>query len=499
MQNLVFLALLLAARTLPALGSQQEPAQEPKPDVPRGLVLNEDGAFDGYTLIAPLTSRTITLLDMEGEVVHRWVTERGTESGILLDNGNLLCLGFSFDDNPRFKGPGIGGGLIQEIDWDGNVVWKYGLNDDYQLLHHDIARMPNGNILFIAWEHRYVEDAIEWGRDPAQVGRAGMWPDAVFEIRPTRPEGAEIVWEWHVWDHVIQDHDSSKSNHGSVPDNPGRVDINADHRGIPPLSPEEIEEREELARQMAALGYGGEDEDEEEDVTPRSGTAPDWLHTNALDYHPEQDLIVLSTPNLNELWVIDHSTTTEEAAGSSGGRWGKGGDLLWRWGNPRNYGSGDDADRRLFFQHEPKWIPGERPGELRILVYNNGRGRPEGAYSTVDELVLPFDPEQGFVRTTGEAFGPAGPAWSHGAPGGFFSSFISGTKRLPNGNTLICSGTEGHIFEVTRAGRVVWDYWNPFGGDVEMENNPVPVNSLYRATRIAKDHPGLAGRKLVPE
>ena len=61
----------------------------------------------------------------------------------------------------------------------------------------------------------------------------------------------------------------------------------------------------------------------------------DWLHTNGIDYNAEYDLIVLSVPRMNELWVIDHSTTTEEALGSTGGRWGKGGDLLWRWGNPR--------------------------------------------------------------------------------------------------------------------------------------------------------------------
>jgi hypothetical protein len=201
-----------------------------------------------------------------------------------------------------------------------------------------------------------------------------------------------------------------------------------------------------------------------------------------------------------ELWVIDHSTTTEEAAWTSGGRWGRGGDLLWRWGNPRTYGCGTDADQRLFYQHNPVWIPGETPGELRLLVYNNGGGRPDGDWSSVDELVLPFDPEQGFLREPGQAFGPAAPAWTYSDKGSFFSGFISGAQRLPGGNTLICEGAPGRLLEVTREGQVVWEFVNPFGGDFMATPNAgqAPKTALFRATRLAPDHPGLAGRDLQP-
>jgi len=242
---------------------------------------------------------------------------------------------------------------------------------------------------------------------------------------------------------------------------------------------------------MAALGYGGDDE-EDDGGLPRRGNAPDWLHTNAIDYHPEYDLIVLSSPHLNEIFVIDHSTTTDEAATDSGGRWGHGGDLLWRWGNPRNYGAGDDADRRLFYQHDPTWLATETPGELRLLVHNNGQGRPDPPYSSVDELVLPFDPERGFLREEGEAFGPEAPVWSYSDPGNYYSSFISGCQRLPNGNTLICSGAQGRVFEVTPAGKVVWDFRNGFGDPDNAAG--IPPQAIYRAYRIPADHPGLAGR-----
>ncbi len=495
------LALVFASR---AAAAQDHPPAPTELDT-RGLVLHEEGAFDGYTFLGPLSDNSVLMLDMEGEVAHRWSLTTGTECVILLDNGNLLRWGLSVEDgfaqmgdeSRRFHGPGVAGGLVEEVDWDGNSIWRFVLDDDYQLLHHDIALLPNGNVLFLAWEHRYQEDAIEAGRDPAQLDERGMWPDAIYELKPPREAGseAELVWEWHAWDHLVQDFDESKSNYGSVPDSPGRIDINAEHRGRPPLSPDEIAEREELEAQMAALGYGGEDDDDESpDAAARQGTAPDWLHTNAIDHLPEFDLLVISSPNMNELFVLDHSTTTEQAATNRGGRWGHGGEILWRWGNPRNYGAGDAEDQLLSFQHDPTWIAGDKPGELRILVFNNGRVR-HGAesYSSADELVLPFDPERGFTRDKGKPFGPAAPVWSYSDPGTMYSSFISGAQRLPNGNTLICSGAQGRILEVTRDGKVVWDYRNPHVG----ESIPgVPANALYRAVRVAREHPGLAGREL---
>jgi hypothetical protein len=261
------------------------------------------------------------------------------------------------------------------------------------------------------------------------------------------------------------------------------------------MTPEEKRRLEQRERQMRALGYVGDDE--EEDSTPRDQRKElDWLHTNAVDYHPGYDLIALSTPHMNEVWIIDHSTSTEDAAWDAGGRWGKGGDLLYRWGNPRNYGAGTDADRKLFYQHNVDFVPGATPDELRITIFNNGGGRPGGDVSTVDELVLPFDPESGFTREEGEPFGPEEPTWSWALPKEAFSAFISGAQRLPNGNTLVCAGAPGRLLEVTRAGEIVWDYLNPFGGDAP--SNPqaggAPTHALFRATRIAPDHPGLAGR-----
>jgi hypothetical protein len=78
---------------------------------------------------------------------------------------------------------------------------------------------------------------------------------------------------------------------------------------------------------------------------------------NSIDYHPQLDQIAVSVPFVGEIWILDHSPTTEEARGSSGGRSGRGGELLYRWGNPKVYGRGVEADKQLFGQHNVLWIP----------------------------------------------------------------------------------------------------------------------------------------------
>ena len=91
-------------------------------------------------------------------------------------------------------------------------------------------------------------------RDPAAIGGEGLWPDAVLEIRPVLPAGGEVVWEWHAWDHLIQDFDEALPYFGSIPDQAGRIDINADHRDQPPLTAEQRAAEQKLHDEMRALG-----------------------------------------------------------------------------------------------------------------------------------------------------------------------------------------------------------------------------------------------------
>ena len=118
-------------------------------------------------------------------------------------------------------------------------------------------------------------------------------------------------------------------------DHPELIDINGE--GEPPkIDPAE------LAR-LKALGYVPAG-------TKQSDIGSDLLHMNAVAYNVELDQIVVSTPRFNEIWIVDHSTTTAQAAGHSGGRWKKGGDLLYRWGNPRAYSRGTKEQQTLFGQ-----------------------------------------------------------------------------------------------------------------------------------------------------
>ncbi len=452
----------------------------------KGVVVNKDTAFDGYTLFTPLTSKLAYLIDMQGEVVHEWEAELPPGLSVYLrDNGNLLRTARHADSSHGFYAPGAGG-FIQEFAPDGTLLWDYSLGEGL-LQHHDIEPMPNGNILVLAWEQRSHEEALAAGRHPSKVGRLGLWPDCIFEVKPILPSGGEIVWEWHFWDHLIQDIDPSKGNYGDVAANPGRIDLNAD----PIAKVITAEERDELRD----IGYLGGDDDEDEE-TARVRARADWTHINGIDYNPELDQIVLSVLMYNELWVIDHSTTTAEAAGSSGGRQGMGGDIIFRWGNPANYRAGDETDRRLFSQHHTQWIDPGLPGAGNILLYNNGWGRPKGRYSSAEELTTPVTSTGSYPLTAGQAFEPKEALRSFNRAGKrrFFSRRISGAQRLPNGHTLVCVGESGHFIELDNDMEVHWEYLSPMTGDF----NPTGDDALhtsgsacFRATRLAKDHPGI--------
>ena len=413
----------------------------------RGLILNSEGAFDGYTLYTPLRSNLTYLLNMEGEIVHEWKSEHHpSNSAYLLPNGNLMrsakVLG-----NEVFGSRGPSGGRVELFDWEGNQLWDYVYSNDNYHQHHDIEPLPNGNVLILAWERKSKEEAIAAGRKPDSVSDRGMFPDTVVEIKRTGPTSGDIVWKWSAWDHLIQDHDPSKSNYGDVAAHPERLDINLNPR-------------------------------------PR----PDWMHTNAIDYNPELDQIVLSPRSFNELIVIDHSTTTQEAASSAGGRSGRGGNILYRWGNPANYRAGTPADQQFFSQHDTRWVQAGQPGAGNLTIFNNGARRPDGDWSSIDEIVPPLNSDGAYRINAGKAFGPEKPTWSYASPREFYSSFISGAERLPNGNTLICSGAEGIFFEVTPDKKIVWQFLNPVSLPPAGPEGP---HSVFRVVRYAKDYSGI--------
>ncbi len=485
--------LLAFACTTAALAQTPE-IQEP----PRGLIKHDPAAFDGYTLFSPLDAAGTYLIDNDGRVIHFWDSEWRTGACDLLPNGNLLRpTSYGNVGNGHFKGGGAAYG-VQEVAWDGTVLWEFVYSSDQYLMHHDIEALPNGNVLILAWEQKSKDESIAAGRDPELIGDDGIWPEHVIEVKPTRPTGGEVVWQWHIWDHLVQDFDETKANYAKVEEHPELLDINP-----PGLWMDRISEEEK--RELEALGYlGGDTKTEDKNKNRRSSARnADWLHTNAIAYNADLDQIALSVLGNNEIWIIDHSTTTEEAKGHTGGRSGKGGDLLYRWGNPFAYRLGAEKEQTLFAQHDVNWIPKGYPGEGNLLIFNNGRGRPEGNYSTVVEIVPPLDATGNYTREAGKPWGPAQPAWEYAAPNpkDLYAFFISGARRMPNGNTLICAGSSGTFFEVTPDKQEVWRYINPVVGPPgSSTQSPTgkPTNIVFRAYRYPKDHPGLAGKDLTP-
>jgi hypothetical protein len=455
----------------------------------RGLLGKTNAATPGYVFFNPLLSDTTYLVDLDGQVVHTWTSRFGTSGGIYLkDNGNLVRAGV--DPTAPVFGGGGQGGWFEELTWDGDVVWEFHFTSEQYRPHHDFALKPNGNILAIAWEVKTVEEAIAAGRNPEEIPRAGLWPDWIVELQPKENSDAEIVWEWHLWDHVIQEFDRTLDNYGVVADHPERLDINAGHL------PEPVTQ-EELDRSRAA-GFAVSN-------ATVDNRGADLYHMNAINYNAELDLIAVSLPGIDEILVIDASTTTEEAASGTGGRWGKGGDILYRWGNPANYARGDDSDQRLGGQHDVSWVTSGPNGDVHLLVFNNSVPGADPDQSAVYEIKLPLS-ESGFELSGDAAYGPAEPVWRYMTedPMDFFSPFISGAQRLDNGNTLVTEGASGRFFEVDGTGNVVWNYMTPYSGDIRYPDGTTPqpvgpfIYATFRSTHVSVDHPALAGRELAP-
>jgi hypothetical protein len=312
-----------------------------------GLLACDPRTEGGYTLFAPLGGHGVYLIDQGGNEVHRWNSWTTPGASIyLLPNGHLLRTGSMPPTDGTMQYPAGQGGVVEEVTWEGQTVWSFRYSSDRVYQHHDVEPLPDGNVLILAWEVRSAAQAEARGRRPELMSADELWPDHVVEYDPQQDA---IVWSWHLWDHLIQNVDPDLPDYGDPADHPERLDINA-------------------------IG---------------DGPAPqgvDWNHTNAVDYNPELDQIVLSAHAQNELWVIDHSTTEEEAASHTGGRSGRGGDLLYRWGNPKHYGRGGNGDRQLQGQHDVQWIEDGLPGAGDLLIFDNNAGED---WSAIKQITPP--------------------------------------------------------------------------------------------------------------
>ncbi len=368
----------------------------------RQMQENTSDAFGGYILYTNyMMGSKSYLLNSTKEVVNEWNFKSFGMDAHLLENGDLLR-NFVWINSFFCFGGSTGG--VQKFNWKGTLLWTFIYSNSRHCLHHDIEPLPNGNVLMIAWEQKTTNEAIDAGRNPNLINN-GMIPDEIIEVKPRGIFGGDIVWEWHAWDHLVQDYDSTKNNYGIVANHPELIDIN---------------------------------------IVNTNPYEKDWMHTNSVDYNEEFDQILICVLGLGEIFVIDHSTTTKEAEGHTGGRYGKGGDLLYRWGNPQNYRAGNADDLKLFRQHDAEWVQPGCPGEGYITIFNTGA-------KSVDEIVPPVDVNGYYTLTPGEAYGPEDFTWRCPADG------WSGAQRLPNGNTLMILNSSSFVI-VTPEKNVIWQY-----------------------------------------
>ena len=415
-----------------------------------GLLLNTEESFNGYTLFS--NSDDTYLIDNCGEVINTWGSQFAPGLGVYLtEEGDLLRTGSAQGSTINAGGAG---GIYELFDWDGELLWSYRISNDTMRAHHDIELLPNGNFLALVWELMPNERAVELGR----AFNNDIFMEVVLELKPIGIDEVEIVWMWKLEDHIVQDEFEEIPTFGVVSDEVRKLDFN---------------------------------------FNPNGGNtiARDWIHINAIDYNPVLDQIALSSRELGEIWIIDHSTTTEEAKTDTGGLAGHGGDFLYRYGNPQIYGQGDADDQVLTGQHDIRWVEHEGNYSGALSVFNNlwdvGSSRVEIWEPPINGL--DYDMENG-------VFGPNELLFEYNEEG-FFGARVSGAEVLPNGNVLICEGPEGRFFEVNSDGELVWEYLNP----VHSSNGPVNQGTsnfsafTFRANRYAADFTGFIGRDLTPQ
>lgn len=429
------------------------------------ITYKKDLSYDGYNLIYPHNQPNVYLLNNCGEIVHTWSDSsiwRPGNTAYITKQGKLIKCKRNrvITGNPIWFG---GGGAIVEIrDWDNNLEWSYEINDTLHRLHHDIAPMPNGNILMIVWDKKTKNELIAEGRDTTIFKENELHADYIIEVNP---KNNEIVWQWNMWDHLIQDFDPTKANFGKIADHPEKIDINF----------------------------------------PSVAGGNSWLHTNAIDYNEELDQVMISIPTFNEIWILDHSTTTAQASGSSGGLSGKGGDLMYRWGNSATYKKDDVFKQTLFFQHNVHWIDDFisplNPNYGKIGIFNNRAGEN---YSTVNFINPPWDMYEWRYTKTSAAWGPASSYYEnkHPEPAKLFSGGLSSVQLLPNDNILILSGSSGYAFELTPKNEIVWEYIVPLKNGNQVNQGALIStndNTTFRMYRYPKDFEAFDGKDLTPK
>jgi outer membrane protein assembly factor BamB len=400
---------------------------------------NASKAYEGYTLFTPMFSDKTYLIDMLGNVVHVW----------------------EHKDDP----PGMHYILLEN----GNILGN--TSEKRPPMPKEGAPNPNKGLNFGGGTKGLKE--IDWNGNVVWEWIPGPEEGSLHHDFVRLPNGNTMT---NAWEHVSKEETIAG----------GRNPKQTTDRGLAPDVIYEIDPGGKVVWKWCGWEHRGMNSKHHLDVNYITNVLPqyrfgnpDWTHFNTVDYNPATDQILVDSRELGELYIIDHKT----------------GEIVYRWGNPSAYGAGDPptftttGDQILFGPHDAHWIKEGLPGAGNILIFNNGWARPPVTYSSIIEM----DPKTGEI------------VWEYKSKSenSFSSHHISGVQRLPNGNTLICSGNHGHMFEVTKEGEVVWEYINPVtSGGIKNWFDDLGFkasNMVFRAHRYGPDYPGLKGKNLKPK
>lgn len=169
-------------------------------------VIEENKIHPGFTLLSPLLSAAnynymneikkgpfVYLLDLWGQTVHKWKTEKIAFVSMLSKDGHLWVALIDPPNKDRFWTYATS--KIQEIDWDGNVIWEY----KNQYTHHDFDLIDDGRVGMILRRPipKSFVKSIKGGI-PGSEYNGEMWSDSIVEIDRQK----NITWEWNSFDHL---------------------------------------------------------------------------------------------------------------------------------------------------------------------------------------------------------------------------------------------------------------------------------------------------------
>lgn len=170
-------------------------------------VIHRDKISWGYTLLSPMNSfddlkekGKVYLVDLYGKPVQTWSTQYQAFNAAIKKNGNLVVTLVKPDKNSNYPAGGRTG-IIQELDWNGEILWEYQNN----MLHHDFDILPNGNIAALIWDEipKEIAQKIKGGVKGTEF-KGNIFADAIIEIN----KQGQIDWTWHAFEHLDLNQDS---------------------------------------------------------------------------------------------------------------------------------------------------------------------------------------------------------------------------------------------------------------------------------------------------